>query len=66
MLKQARTMNDETPLFTKLTRVIEVLLIAFLVCRWGEVIWNSKLSYIGNGICFRGYSLLKVHYYYFL
>lgn len=50
LLKASRTINeDETPLFTKLTKVIEVLLIAFLVCRWGEIIVHGKLGYIANG-----------------
>lgn len=38
----------------QLTRVIEVLLIAHSWYRWGEVFGTVKLSYIGNGICFRG------------
>ncbi|HFI1069234.1 TPA: Ni/Fe-hydrogenase cytochrome b subunit [Proteus mirabilis] len=53
LLKASRTINDdETPLFTKLTKIIEVLLITFLVLRWGEVIWNGKLSYIAKGDMF--------------
>lgn len=52
LLKASRTLNvDETPLFSKLSNVIRALLWIFVVLRFGEIIWRSKVDLIlaGNG-----------------
>lgn len=42
---------DETPLFSKLSRVINALLWIFIVLRVGEIIWRGKVGLVlaGNG-----------------
>lgn len=37
---------EETPLFTRLTRIIEVFLLLFLVLRFGELIVRDKTSFL--------------------
>jgi Polysulphide reductase len=37
---------DETPLFSRLTRVIEVFLLLFIVLRFGEIILRDKTGYL--------------------
>ncbi len=40
---------DERPLFVRLTQILQVLLILFLACRFGELIYREKLHHIFNG-----------------
>ncbi|MFS2224547.1 Ni/Fe-hydrogenase cytochrome b subunit [Pantoea sp. B65] len=40
---------DERPLFTRLSRITEVLLVLFLAVRFGEILWQHKTSYLFNG-----------------
>lgn len=39
---------DERPLFVRITRILQVLLVLFLVCRFGELIYRDKLHHIFN------------------
>ncbi|WP_409310982.1 Ni/Fe-hydrogenase cytochrome b subunit [Pectobacterium sp. B1J-3] len=40
---------DEKPLFARLTQIIQVLLLLFVVLRFGEIIWHDKVSYLFRG-----------------
>lgn len=46
---------NETPLFTRLTRIIDVLLLLFIVLRFAELIIRGKISYLWQ---FDRYSML--------
>lgn len=37
---------DEKPLFIKITRTIEVMIVLYLIVRFGELIYRDKLGYI--------------------
>lgn len=52
LLKASRTLDiDETPLFSKLSKVVKALLWIFLALRLGEILWRGKTGLIlaGNG-----------------
>ncbi|EFB72815.1 Ni/Fe-hydrogenase cytochrome b subunit [Providencia rustigianii] len=37
---------DERPLFIKITNILQVFLVLFLVCRFGELIYRGKMHYV--------------------
>lgn len=50
LLKASRTLNlDETPLFSKLSKVVKALLWLFVVLRLGEIIWRGKVGLVLAG-----------------
>lgn len=40
---------NETHLFARLTQIVQVLLLLFVVLRFGEIIWHDKTGYLFNG-----------------
>ncbi len=40
---------NERPLFTKLSVITQVLLVLFLVLRFGELLWHNKTGYLFSG-----------------
>ncbi|TKI06479.1 Ni/Fe-hydrogenase cytochrome b subunit [Martelella alba] len=39
---------NEKPLFVKLTRITDVLLLLFEILRFGEILWHGKIHYLFN------------------
>lgn len=40
---------NERPLFTNLSTITQVLLVLFLVLRFGELLWHNKTGYLFSG-----------------
>lgn len=46
---------DERPLFIRLTKILQVFLVLFLLCRFGELIYRGKMHYV---MAFDFYSIM--------